>query len=113
MVDIFATTKMNSRKRQISNRITAPLKIEKGNIMKMMEQLNSKQRQIVMHIYKCFKEEKFLPLKIFIHGSAGVGKSKVIDTLYQLLTNYFENTPGIQSDKEKMILTAYAGKAAY
>ena len=37
MVDIFAITKINSKKRQISNRITAPLKIEKENIMKMME----------------------------------------------------------------------------
>ena len=79
----------------------------------MMLESNERQRMIIMHIYKCFKEETSLPLNIFIRGSAGVGKSEVIQTLYQLLNLYFDSVPGPQSDKEKIILSAYTGKAVY
>ena len=79
IVDIFEQTKKNiNKKTTIVDRISVPPKFEKENSMKMMLELNERQRMIIMHIYKCFKEESSLPLNIFIHGSAGVGKSKVI-----------------------------------
>ena len=65
-----------------------------------------------MHILHCFKTNK-LPLKIFLSGSAGVGKSTVINTIYQLLSIHFNEIPGENTDKLKILLCAPSGKAAF
>uniref|UniRef100_A0ABD2WVZ8 ATP-dependent DNA helicase n=1 Tax=Trichogramma kaykai TaxID=54128 RepID=A0ABD2WVZ8_9HYME len=77
-----------------------------------MNLLNKKQREIVMHVLHSFKTDK-LPLRIFINGSAGVGKSTVINTLYQLLTIQFNEQPGENTENNKILLCAPSGKAAY
>ena len=78
----------------------------------MMNELNIDQRDIVLHVLHCFKVDK-LPIRIFLSGSAGDGKSKVINTIYQLLSIYFNEIPGEKTDKPKIILCAPSGKAAF
>ena len=79
--------------------------------MNSIDKLNDRQRQITMHDLNCFKTGK-LPIRV-ISGSAGVGKSTVIHSIYQLLLNYFDETPGIKNNSLKILLCAPSGKAAF
>ncbi|XP_055306639.1 ATP-dependent DNA helicase PIF1-like, partial [Sitodiplosis mosellana] len=97
-----------SEKEQKPSRYFLPKKIPTDDLLKNLEILNEKQRQIVMHIYKCFKTQS----DIYLAGSAGVGKSKVIETIYQIITHYLDNLPGGNPETIKVLLTAFAGKAA-
>ena len=80
--------------------------------MKLMLSLNCEQREFVMHVLNCFKN-MLLPIRIFLSGSAGVGKSMIIRCLYQLITNYFDNLPGATKDKLVVLLCAPSGKTAF
>ena len=93
-------------------RILLPNIINKEQVFQMMNELNIDQRDIVLHVLHCFKVDK-LPIRIFLSGSAGVGKSKVINTIYQLLSIYFNEIPGEKIDKPKIILCVPSGKAAF
>ena len=77
-----------------------------------MCQLNTQQREFVMHILRCFKTNR-LPLRIFLSGAAGVGKSLVISCLYQLITKYFDDQPGDEKNSLVVLLCASSGKAAF
>lgn len=117
IVDLFeqvgAVVGKPKDKKSLENRYFSPQKFPKDQVLEMLEPLNERQRMIVMHIYKSFVANKGLPLRIFLGGSAGVGKSKVIDSLYQLLSHHFDNQPGEVTDTIKVLLTAFAGKAAF
>lgn len=54
-------------------RYTAPPCIDESDTHRMLQLLNNEQKQIVMHVLNCFKVKK-LRLRIFLSGSAGVGK---------------------------------------
>ena len=111
-IEIFNHCGKKESSKKCIRRIVVPPIITNEEILAMVDQLNDKQRKIVIHIYNSFKIGK-TPLKIFISGSAGVGKSKVIYTIYQLLSKYFREIPGIQNDKQKILLCAYSGIAAF
>ncbi|XP_055324038.1 ATP-dependent DNA helicase pif1-like [Sitodiplosis mosellana] len=89
-----------------------PQRISKNEILELTKKLNKEQRTLVMHILKCIKTGTNLALRIFLNGSAGVGKSFVINTLYQLITNYYDTLPGANQASIKVLLTALSGKAA-
>lgn len=78
-----------------------------------LEKLNEKQRTFVMHVYKCLKTEKNVPFQLYLAGSAGVGKSTVISALYQLITHHFDHVAGNNPNSLKVLITAFAGKAAF
>lgn len=101
-----------SLKAAASNRYFSPQKESRENMLKLLEGLNDGQRTFVMHIYKCFITETNPEMKIFLSGSAGVGKSRVIHTLYQLLTHHFDNQCA-RENTIKILLTAFAGMAAF
>ncbi|XP_051155189.1 ATP-dependent DNA helicase pif1-like [Leptopilina boulardi] len=54
-----------------------------------------------------------LPLRIFISGSTGVGKSKTIDAIYQSVSNYLTKNKVLNPDSAKVLLCAPSGKAAF
>lgn len=60
---------------------------------------------------KCLKTDQ-VPFQFFLSGAAGVGKSTVINAIYQLVSHHFDNTHGNQLDSIKVLLTAFSGKAA-
>ena len=64
--------------------------------------------------FHCFKTKQ-LPLKIYLSGSAGVGKRIVINTIFQLLTRYFNDIPilGEYTDNNKIVLCAQTGQSAF
>lgn len=96
------------------NHFFSPQKFGKDKIFEMLQILNERQRMIVMHIYKCFVNGENLPMHIFLSRSAGVGKSTVINAIYQLLSHHFDNLPGKPvTDTIKVLLRAFAGKAAF
>lgn len=80
-VDIFGKTSTAENSKTNKKRISCRPKISKEDMMSAMTKLNSKQRQIVMHILHCFIT-LLLPIRLFMTGSAGVGKSMVINCVY-------------------------------
>lgn len=100
------------KKEIVLNRYFSPKKFPKDEILKTLGTHNAKQRTIVMHVLKCLKTEQHLPLRIFLSGAAGVGKSTVINALYQLTCHHFDNVRGQNPDSVKVLLTAFSGKAA-
>uniref|UniRef100_A0A8D9E244 ATP-dependent DNA helicase n=1 Tax=Cacopsylla melanoneura TaxID=428564 RepID=A0A8D9E244_9HEMI len=74
--------------------------------------LNKEQRELVIHVYHCFKIGA-LPLRIYMSGSAGVGKSAVISTIFNLMSKYFEEKVGPKTDGMKILLAAPSGLAAF
>lgn len=92
-----------------------PDPISDDDLKAEMIKLNSKQREVAMHVLNSFKTGDNLPLKIFISGQAGTGKSVLIKVLYQLITRYFnnENRGEINLDDEVVLLTASTGIAAH
>lgn len=94
-------------------RIKNPEVLPEVNIFEMMEKLNNKQREIVMHILNRFKTND-LPLKIFVSGCAGVGKSLLIKTIYHLILDLINKQSCAEDlDSTKIVLTAPTGKAAF
>lgn len=94
------------------NRYSTPQKVSLAQVNAMLQNLNAKQSTFVQHIYRLCTSNT-LPFYIFLSGSAGVGKSTVINALFQLLTHYFDNLPGSNPNSIKVLLSAPSGKAAF
>lgn len=93
-----------------TNRYFAPMKVPHNEVLQSLENLNTRQRTFVMHVLKCLKSNN--PFNIFLSGAAGVGKSTVINAIYQMATHHFDDIPGQNPDTIKVLLTAFSGKAA-
>ncbi|XP_071576628.1 uncharacterized protein [Temnothorax nylanderi] len=111
-IDIFGQTGVADCSKESRRKISSPPKATKEEMMNILQKLNDKQREIAMHILHCFKTNN-LPIKLYISGSAGVGKSTVINAIYQLLLNYFEDIPSEKNNSLKILLCAPSGKAAF
>lgn len=79
-----------------------------------MTKLNEQQRQFVMYIFNKLKLGT-APVRVFLNGAAGVGKSFVIHTLYHLITNFSNNHKHgkVSPDTLKVLRCAPSGKAAF
>ena len=53
------------------------------------------------------------PLRLFLSGGAGVGKSTVTNGLYEALIRYLNSVAGQNPDDVKVVKTAPTGKAAF
>jgi len=53
------------------------------------------------------------PLRLFLSGGAGVGKSTVTNALYEALIRFLNSTAGENPDNVKVLKTAPTGKAAF
>lgn len=111
-VDIFGQTKESDYSKINKIRITCPAALDKEKLLDLFYELNDKQRLITMHVINCIKTNK-VPFKIFLSGSAGVGKSKVINCIYQMVTNYLNQMPVMNKETAKVMLCALSGKAAF
>uniref|UniRef100_A0ABD2W1Y8 ATP-dependent DNA helicase n=1 Tax=Trichogramma kaykai TaxID=54128 RepID=A0ABD2W1Y8_9HYME len=110
--DINILQQVGSTTTEKTYKLNFPTLISKEEIFNKINDLNIDQKKIIMHILYSFKTNQ-LPLRIFLNGSAGVGKSTVINAIYQLLTIYFSELPGENTDNNKILLCAPSGKAAY
>jgi len=78
----------------------------------LVRSLNEKQRQFFYHVLHSIKT-KDDPLRLFLSGGAGVGKSTVTNALYEALIRYLNTMPGENPDDVKVVKTAPTGKAAF
>ncbi|XP_078364558.1 uncharacterized protein LOC144648982 [Oculina patagonica] len=78
----------------------------------LVRSLNEKQRQFFYHVLHSVKT-KDDPLRLFLSGGAGVGKSTVTNALYEALIRYLNTVAGENPDDVKVVKTAPTGKAAF
>ena len=78
----------------------------------LVRSLNKKQRQFFYHVLHSMKT-KDDPLRLFLSGGAGVGKSTVTNALYEALIRYLNSIAGENPDDVKVVKTAPTGKAAF
>ena len=78
----------------------------------MIQSLNVKQMQFFTHVMHHVKT-KDTPLRLFLTGGAGVGKSVVLRALYQSLHRHFCSNEGENPEDCRILVCAYTGLAAY
>ena len=77
-----------------------------------MRTLNREQIQFFYHVLHSVKTSNE-PLRIFLSGGAGVGKSWVLNLLYEALSRHLSKVAGENPDDIKVIKIAPTGKAAF
>lgn len=87
-------------------------RISDSDYRKLVRSLNKKQREFFYHVLHSIKT-KHEPLRLFLSGGAGVGKSTVTNALYQALDRYLNTIPGENPDNIKVLKAAPTGKAAF
>ncbi|XP_065356189.1 uncharacterized protein LOC135950582 [Calliphora vicina] len=91
--------------------IRLPPLINRNDLLASVRTLNVKQREYLHHLLRNVVDNiKFCE---FISGGAGVGKSRLIKTIYQSVTQRFNSVPGSNPDLVKVLLSAPTGKAAF
>ena len=73
------------------------------------QSLNVKQCEFFTHVLQWLKTRND-PLCVFLTGGAGIGKSVVIQLLYQALNRYYGSQVGDSPDKLRILLCAPTGK---
>ena len=56
---------------------------------------------------------EFNGVKCIVFGGAGVGKTRFIEVLFESLERFYRSKPGINQDKQRVLLCAPTGTAAY
>ena len=87
-------------------------RISEDDYHSLVRSLNEKQQQFFYHVLHSIKT-KDDPLRLFLSGGAGVGKSTVTNALYEALIRYLNTIAGENPDDVKVVKTAPTGKAAF
>ena len=87
-------------------------RISNDEYCKLVRSLNEKQRQFFYHVLHSVKTSDE-PLRLFLSGGAGVGKSTVTNALYEALIRYLNSIAGENPDEINVIKAAPTGKAAF
>ena len=77
-----------------------------------MQSLNIEQKEFVYHVLNTVKTDE-LPLRQFLSGGAGVGKSTVTNALYEALIRYLNALPENNPGDISVVKVAPTGKAAF
>ncbi|KAG5672958.1 hypothetical protein PVAND_003045 [Polypedilum vanderplanki] len=89
-----------------------PNLIRDDEYLELCDSLNTLQRDFLMHIISEFKQPSRLPVYYFVSGGAGVGKSRLINAIYQSIMRIYRSEPG-PVDSNEILLVAYTGMAAH
>lgn len=87
-------------------------RISEEDYCTLLQSLNEKQRKFHDHVIHWMRT-KDDPLYAFLTGGAGVGKSVLINAVYQSLQRLLCSKEGENPDEIRILLCAYTGKAAY
>ena len=79
---------------------------------KLVQSLNIEQKEFFYHVLNSVKTDK-VPLRLFLSGGAGVGKSTVTNALYEALIRYLNAQPKNDPDDISVVKVAPTGKAAF
>ncbi|XP_078383840.1 uncharacterized protein LOC144666317 [Oculina patagonica] len=104
--DIGIFPRSNDQEELLSKRMTD------DDYRSLVRSLNEKQRQFFYHVLHSIKTRDD-PLRLFLSGGAGVGKSTVTNALYEALIRYLNTIAGENPDDIKLVKTAPTGKAAF
>ena len=80
-------------------------RLKDTDFRKLVQSLN------IDHVLNSVKTDK-LPLRLFLSGGAGVGKSTVTNALYEALIRYLNALPENDPDDISVVKVAPTGKAA-
>ena len=87
-------------------------RLHESEYRRLVRSLNIKQKEFFYHVLHSVKT-KDDPLRLFLSGGAGVGKTTVTNALYEALTRYLNNVPGENPDEVKLVKVAPTGTAAF
>ncbi len=87
--------------------------LSEDKYLNMVRSLNEKQFQIYTHVMHHVSKGNPDPLRIFITGGAGVGKSMVLRCIYQGLLRLTAKKEGENAEDMRIIVAAPTGKASY
>ncbi|CAB3987819.1 ATP-dependent DNA helicase PIF1 [Paramuricea clavata] len=87
-------------------------RLKDADFRKLVQSLNVEQKEFFYHVLNSIKTDK-LPLRLFLTGGAGVGKSTVTNALYEALTRYLNSQPENDPDDVSVVKVAPTGKAAF
>lgn len=94
-------------------RLTVPDMLNEHEYLQLNDSLNIKQKDFLMHVLNVIKTNK-MPFYYFVSGEAGVGKSRLIQAIYQSSIKYFRRDSGpCDIDSPEVLIIAYTGKAAH
>jgi len=77
-----------------------------------VQTLNEQQHEFFIHVLRSTRDHA-CPYAVFISGGAGVGKSHVVNMLYQALDRELSRHPGDNPEDTRILLCAPTGKAAF
>ena len=87
-------------------------RLKDADFRKLVQSLNIEQKEFFYHVLNSVKTDK-LPLRLFLSGGAGVGKSTVTNALYEALIRYLNTQPENDPDDISVVKVAPTGKAAF
>ena len=87
-------------------------RLKDADFRKLVQSLNAEQKEFFYHVLNSVKTDK-LPLRLFLSGGAGVGKSTVTNALYEALIRYLNAQTENDPDDISVVKVAPTGKAAF
>ena len=87
-------------------------RLNDADFRKLVQSLNVEQKEFFYHVLNSVKTDK-LPMRLFLSGGAGVGKSTVTNALYEALIRYLNSQPQNDPDDVSVVKVAPTGKAAF
>ena len=87
-------------------------RLKDADFRKLVQSLNVEQKEFFYHVLNSVKTDK-LPLRLFLSGGAGVGKSTVTNALYEALVRYLNAQTENDPDDISVVKVAPTGKAAF
>ena len=87
-------------------------RLKDADFRKLVQSLNIEQKEFFYHVLNSVKTGK-VPLRLFLSGGAGVGKSTVTNALYEALIRYLNAQPENNPDDVSVLKVAPTGKAAF
>ena len=87
-------------------------RLKDTDFRKFVQSLNIEQKEFFYHVLNSVKTGE-LPLRLFLSGGAGVGKSTVTNALYEALIRYLNAQTENDPDDITVVKVAPTGKAAF
>ena len=87
-------------------------RLKDADFRKLVQSLNVEQKEFFYHVLNSVKTDK-LPLRLFLSGDAGVGKSTVTNALFEALIRYLNAQTENDPNDISVVKVAPTGKAAF
>ncbi|KAK3913038.1 ATP-dependent DNA helicase PIF4 [Frankliniella fusca] len=95
-----------------SMRFPLPNLLPECEFLSLIKSLNEKQRKYLLNLTNLVKTNPSEPFYHFLSGGAGVGKSKLINAIKQVLERFWVHQPNNKPEDINILAVAPTGKAA-